>query len=107
MLLALTVFTAGWCVIGGQSAVNALAGTYYPTHLRSTGIGWGLGIGRVGAIVGPLLAGEFIGRQWSAQDIFLAAAVPACISAVAMFSLRWPYRSVAAAAAHGPIAAAH
>jgi AAHS family 4-hydroxybenzoate transporter-like MFS transporter len=103
--LVVTVFVAGWCVIGGQSAVNALAGTYYPTHLRSTGIGWGLGIGRVGAIVGPLMAGEFIRRQWSAQDIFLAAALPACISAVAMFALWLPFRHVSAAVTRRRIAA--
>ena len=40
--------------------LNALSATYYPTYLRSTGIGWGLGIGRVGAIIGPWLVGHFL-----------------------------------------------
>ena len=48
------VFVAGWCVVGGQPGLNALSGTYYPTYLRSTGVGAGLGVGRTGAIVGPL-----------------------------------------------------
>ncbi len=88
-VLYVVVFIAGSCVVGSQPTVNALAGTFYPTYLRSTGIGWGLGIGRLGAIVGPVLAGELIRRQWSMQDLFYSAAVPAAISAIVMFSLRW------------------
>ena len=61
----------------------------YPTYLRSTGIGWGLGVGRPGAIIGPILVGELIRRQCSVQDIFHVSAIPALISAVVMFSLRW------------------
>jgi len=88
-LLFVVVFVAGWCVVGAQPGVNALAATYYPTSLRSTGVGWGLGIGRAGAIVGPVLGGQFMSLHWSTQDIFLAAAVPALISAITMFCLRW------------------
>ena len=69
--------------------MNALAATYYPTYLRSTGIGWGLGIGRIGAIVGPVVAGQLIGLKWSSQELFYAAAMPALIWALVMFSLRW------------------
>ena len=43
--LFITIFIAGFCVVGGQPAVNALAASYYPTTLRSTGIGWSLGVG--------------------------------------------------------------
>jgi AAHS family 4-hydroxybenzoate transporter-like MFS transporter len=92
-LLFLVVFVAGWCVVGGQPGINALAATYYPTELRSTGVGWGLGIGRLGAIVGPVIGGEFMRRQWSARDMFLAAAVPALISALAMGWLHLRLRS--------------
>jgi len=87
--LFVLVFIAGWCVVGGQPGINALAGTYYPTYLRSTGVGWGLGIGRAGAIVGPMLGGQFMALKWSTRDIFLAAAVPALISTVAVWSLRF------------------
>jgi len=87
-LLFAVVFVAGWCVVGGQAGINALAAIYYPTYLRSTGIGWSLGIGRIGAIVGPVLGGELMSLKWSNRQLFLAAAVPALISAVVMFSLR-------------------
>ena len=69
--------------------MNALSGAYYPTYIRSTGVGAGLGIGRIGAIVGPVIGGMFMAQHWPTRDIFMAAAIPATISAVAMFSL--PY----------------
>jgi AAHS family 4-hydroxybenzoate transporter-like MFS transporter len=87
-LLFVFVFIAGWCVVGGQPGINALAGTFYPTSLRSTGVGWGLGVGRAGAIVGPVVGGEFLRRQWSTRDIFFAASVPALVSTVALLALR-------------------
>ena len=60
-LLNVIVFVAGWAIIGGQPGINALSATFYPTYLRSTGVGWGLGIGRTGAIVGPYLGGMLLG----------------------------------------------
>ena len=91
-LLVTVVFIAGSCVVGSQPTINALSGTYYPTYLRSTGIGWSLGIGRMGAIVGPVAAGILIGLHWSSDALFLAAAVPALVSALAMFALRFALR---------------
>jgi len=81
-ILMLVVFVAGWCIVGGQPGLNALAATYYPTDMRSTGIGWGLGWGRTGAFVGPQLWG--LVSNWQPQSVFLVFAVPAAISAVAM-----------------------
>jgi len=83
------VFIAGWCVVGSQPGLNALSGAYYPTAFRSTGVGAGLGVGRIGAIVGPVIGGQFIAAQWSTSAMFVAAAVPAAISAVAMLTLRF------------------
>jgi MFS transporter, AAHS family, 4-hydroxybenzoate transporter len=87
--LIAVVFVAGWCVLGSQVGINALAATFYPTSLRSSGVGWGLGVGRAGAIVGPVIGGELMRRHWPTSQIFLAAAMPAAISAAAMFSMRW------------------
>jgi AAHS family 4-hydroxybenzoate transporter-like MFS transporter len=86
-LLFVVVAVAGCCLIGGQPAVNALAATYYPTPLRATGVGWSLGVGRIGSILGPVLGGELIRRAWSDRAIFLAAAVPALIAAVMLLLL--------------------
>ena len=62
-LLFVVVFVAGWCVVGSQPGLNALAASYYPTYIRSTGVGAGLGVGRLGAIVGPLIGGYFIAHE--------------------------------------------
>src|SRR4029450_8078054 len=62
----------GFCLSGGQKANNALSVYFYPTALRSTGLGWGLGIGRIGAIVGPIIAGYLLASGWSSSAVVLA-----------------------------------
>jgi MFS transporter, AAHS family, 4-hydroxybenzoate transporter len=86
-LATLAIFCAGFCIVGGQTASNALAATYYPTGVRSTGIGWALGIGRVGSIVGPLLGGVLLSFHWGTQPLFVAAAVPALCAGAAALAL--------------------
>lgn len=88
-MLFAVIFMAGWCVVGGQPGINSLAAMYYPTYLRSTGIGWGLGIGRIGAIVGPFFGGQLMALHWSNRELFYAAAVPALVSALVTYSLRY------------------
>jgi AAHS family 4-hydroxybenzoate transporter-like MFS transporter len=78
--LVALVLTAGFGVVGAQPAINAVAASLYPMELRATGIGWSLGVGRAGAIVGPLVAAELIAFHWSNQQLFLAAAAPAALS---------------------------
>jgi AAHS family 4-hydroxybenzoate transporter-like MFS transporter len=67
--------------------MNALAASYYPTRLRSTGVGWALGIGRIGSIVGPVVGGILLSLGWGVTELFTAAAVPAAISSIAVFLL--------------------
>src|SRR5882672_4375672 len=83
-LVTVAIFCAGFCIVGGQIASNALAATYYPTTMRSTGVGWALGIGRVGSIVGPVLGGVMLSLDWTPQQIFLAGAIPASIAGVSV-----------------------
>ena len=85
--LFVVVFIAGWCVVGGQPGLNALSGTYYPTYLRSTGVGAGLGVGRAGGIVGPYVGGILLAQQWSSQQLFWAAALPAIVSTITIATL--------------------
>ena len=81
------IFAAGFCIVGGQIAANALAATFYPTAVRATGVGWALGIGRVGSIVGPLVGGALLTAKWSTGSVFMAAATAALCAAIAAFSL--------------------
>src|SRR6202165_1562668 len=57
IFVTMAIFAAGFCIVGGQIAANALAANFYPTSIRATGVGWALAVGRVGSIVGPLVAG--------------------------------------------------
>jgi AAHS family 4-hydroxybenzoate transporter-like MFS transporter len=86
-LAAAAIFGAGFCIVGGQIASNALAAMFYPTSIRATGVGWSLGVGRVGSIVGPLVGGALLLRHWDAPSLFLAAAAPAVIAALAALAL--------------------
>ena len=82
VVLMLT-FVAGFMIIGAQGGLNALAANFYPTAVRSTGIGWALGVGRIGSIVGPLLGGMFLAMGWKPGGMLLfgtAVAACACVS---------------------------
>jgi AAHS family 4-hydroxybenzoate transporter-like MFS transporter len=85
-LILLTAFAAGFCTSSIQKAHNALSVYFYPVALRSTGLGWGLGIGRFGAIVGPILFGYLLGAlQWSPTAVFCVTAIPLVVGATAIF----------------------
>ncbi len=85
-LLALT-FGAGFCIVGGQNSANALAAIFYPTSMRSTGVGWALGIGRFGAILGPLIAGVLLGAHMSYGMLFLLGALAPVCSTLAILGM--------------------
>lgn len=83
VLLTGAIFAAGFCVIGGQTGSNAIAAEFYPTAIRSTGVGWALGIGRIGSILGPFLGGWLLATVVEPRHVFWAAAVPPLLASVA------------------------
>ncbi len=74
------VFCAGFGVVGAQIGANAYAAAFYPTAFRATGVGWALGIGRVGSIVGPLIGGVLLSLNVPLATIFVLGAIPAGIA---------------------------
>lgn len=88
--LVMTVaFVLGFTVTGIQAGLNSLAASFYPTSIRSTGVGWALGIGRIGSVTGPMLGGILLKIGWTPQQILLATAVPAfCAGLAIMLSYR-------------------
>jgi AAHS family 4-hydroxybenzoate transporter-like MFS transporter len=76
-----------FCQVGGQTGINNLATLSYPPEMRSSGIGWAGGVGRIGGIVFPFLGGVALAQALSLQTIMLATAVPALIVAVLIFAL--------------------
>lgn len=86
-LLAIAVFFAGFCVNGAQNNMNALAAGLYSTPTRATGVGFALGIGRIGSILGPVVGGLLLAAQMPLQNLFLIGALPALIAALAIWAL--------------------
>jgi MFS transporter, AAHS family, 4-hydroxybenzoate transporter len=86
-VLAMLSFGAGFCVVGSQIGANALASTFYPAAAHATGVGWALGIGRLGAIAGPLLGGLIVARNWSTATVFVLGAIPSICASMAILAM--------------------
>lgn len=78
-------FSFGLLVIGAQAGLNSLVASSYPTSMRSTGIGWAGGIGRITSMIGPGIAAWMLHEKWGAWEIYTAIAAPLLVAAVAMF----------------------
>jgi MFS transporter, AAHS family, 4-hydroxybenzoate transporter len=93
-LLMLSILLAGFCSVGTQVCGNALAAGLYPTSIRSTGVGWAYGVGRIGSIFGPLLGGLLLGLHWDARSLFLISAAPLVCATIAIVLLSQAGRGV-------------
>jgi AAHS family 4-hydroxybenzoate transporter-like MFS transporter len=85
--LVVTIFGAGFCVIGGQIGANSLAAKAYPTSIRATGVGWSLGIGRIGSVLGPVIGGLLLSMHWNMRELFLIGATPVFIAGIAALAI--------------------
>ncbi len=104
VLLNLLLLVAGATTIGTLAVIHAYASIAYPAHIRSTGVGWAAGIGRLGAIAGPMLGGSLLSMQLPLQQNFLAFALPGVIGALAIVCIhvRAPQPADAPVAANKP-----
>ncbi|GLZ50638.1 MFS transporter [Actinomycetospora sp. NBRC 106378] len=88
----ISAFLVGTCVAGGQMSVIALSAQLYPNLIRSTGVGWALGVGRIGGIVAPLVVGLAIGVGVSAQTVFTVMGLAMAVAGVAVVLLGRAHR---------------
>jgi AAHS family 4-hydroxybenzoate transporter-like MFS transporter len=98
-LLAI-VFLSGMTVLGSQTAANAACGKLYPARMRTSGIGWALGIGRLGGIAAAPLGGFLLAHGLPPKEVFLSACFFALVAAIAtgLLAFRGARESTAAAA---------
>lgn len=96
--MSITLAVVGVFVGMGASGSIALAALTYPTAIRSSGIGWAMGMGRFGQVLAPLLASAMIGAGWGGTQLFLAMAMAPLAGAIAILALR----SHASKAVNGP-----
>ena len=84
--LTAVIVLCGFCITGMQCSLNGTAGLAYPTSVRSRGIGAALGVGRIGSVIGPLIAGAMVASGvTSARDLFLLPLAPLALGAIASF----------------------
>jgi MFS family permease len=83
LALAIGVFVNG-CVAG----LYALTPSIYSAAQRVTGLGWGIGIGRSGAILSPLVAGRLIDAQWTPAQLYVLFAGAFVLAALAVWGLK-------------------
>ena len=82
-VLCVVIFLAGMTINGSQTGVNGACGKLYPARMRTSGIGWALGIGRLGGIVAPVLGGYLLAVGLPPTRMFLVASLFALIAAAA------------------------
>ncbi len=83
VLIAVTA-AIGFFTYGSLIGLYALAAQQYPASARSTGVGWAIGVGRIGSIVGPYAAGLMIGWGWERSAYYLVLAAPLVVGAAAV-----------------------
>jgi benzoate transport len=86
LLLVLTSLI-GFLQQGGFTGLYAIAAKVYPTEIRSTGIGWAVGLGRFGAVAGPAIAGFLIASGLNMSGNYFVFAVPMAIGGLLAYRL--------------------
>ena len=85
----LTAFVMGVTLQGGFNALYPIAANVYPDAVRSTGIGWAMGLGRIGAFAGPLIGGWGLAMKLPLVGVFGLFCLPLAIAAIAASRIRF------------------
>ena len=88
MVLIILFGLLGFGIQGGFIGLYAVAARLYPTEIRTTGIGAAIGLGRIGAIVGPLLGGFLIDAGLSMTNNFIIFAIPTLIAGLVTLMIK-------------------
>ena len=89
VVLTIALFAAVAGVDGANIGMFALAASLYDTPIRSTGVGWAIGIGRAGSIMGPIVGGALLGVQFAGYSaLFLVYAATALLAGLSVLLLR-------------------
>jgi AAHS family 4-hydroxybenzoate transporter-like MFS transporter len=90
--LMTAVFATGFCVVGAQYGLYAVAGMIYPTAFRSAGVGSAISVGKIGSVSGPLAGGLLLSMHLPIAQLFYAASVLFLLAAVFSAVLALLYR---------------
>lgn len=86
---AILIFSsaAGFFLMGANYSLYGVAATYYPQAMRGTGSGAAVGVGRIGSVIGPLLAGALLAQGLTATQVILVMVPAAAVAGVSVFLL--------------------
>ena len=82
-----TALLLGMIANGAMAGLYAVGPTLYPTAVRATGMGSAIGIGRLGAILAPILSGALLDRGWTPAHLYGLFAIPYVLAALAMLGI--------------------
>ena len=85
VVLYVVVAIAGAATVGTQNLTHSYTSQFYPVTMRSTALGWALGVGRIGGILGPTIGGILLASQLTLQFNFMIFGIPGLIAALAVF----------------------
>jgi AAHS family 4-hydroxybenzoate transporter-like MFS transporter len=88
----LLLLTIGAGTSGTQFALNALSAAFYPSLIRSTGVGWAVGVGRIGAILGPAFGGYIVRAKLETPQVLGLLVIPVVLCAVCIMFLPLVWR---------------
>ncbi len=87
-LIFVTIFLIGIFVQGGFNGIYPTISRVYPTEIRTTGVGFSIGVGRFGAILGPTLFGVLSDAGFSTATLFSLFSLPLLVTGLFVFSLK-------------------
>jgi AAHS family 4-hydroxybenzoate transporter-like MFS transporter len=94
----LLLLTIGAGTSGTQFAFNALSAAFYPPLIRSTGVGWAVGVGRIGAVLGPLFGGFILREKLATPQVLGLLVIPVVVCAISVMFLPRVWRQTEKAA---------
>ena len=86
--LLLVITLLGFGIQGGFVGLYAVAARLYPTAFRTTGVGWAMGAGRFGGIIGPFVGGLLMASGFTLATSFLCFAAPALAAGIITWRLK-------------------
>ncbi|MGE7764338.1 MFS transporter [Peribacillus sp. NPDC096540] len=91
--LYVLIAIGGACTVGTQNLANPYISEFYPREARATGMGWAFGVGRIGAIIAPMLIALILSSGLDPKSAFIWFAIPSILGACALLFVQEKYGS--------------
>lgn len=86
--LSMICFAAGFCTNAGIVGLYAIFAHAFPTHVRASGTGFAIGVGRGGAVIAPIIAGFLFDAEFTLPTVSLIMGLGSLFGAAMLFFLK-------------------